>query len=71
MLDAWYCIRGLRPMSPRTRTWTEHVLSEWSHWEGRDNNKTVNKVEMMSRTVNIMVSGPPIHGAGMLTVEMR
>lgn len=22
MLSAWYCMRGLRPMSPRTRTWT-------------------------------------------------
>jgi len=23
ILIAWYCIRGLRPMSPRTSTWTE------------------------------------------------
>jgi hypothetical protein len=23
MLIAWYCIRGLRPTSPRTSTWTE------------------------------------------------
>jgi hypothetical protein len=23
ILIAWYCIRGLRPISPRTSTWTE------------------------------------------------
>lgn len=23
MLIAWYCIRGLRPMSPRTKIWTD------------------------------------------------
>ena len=27
MLSAWYCIRGLRPMSPRTRTCTRGPVS--------------------------------------------
>ena len=28
MLKAWYVMRGLRPMSPRTRTWTTTPLPE-------------------------------------------
>lgn len=50
-------------MSPRTKTWTVHRLSEGSHCEGKVNKKTVNRVDMIRRIVKIMVSSMHISRA--------
>lgn len=57
ILRAWYCIRGLRPRSPRTTTWTVHCLSAGSRCDGASSSNTVIKVEMTTNKVKIMMFG--------------
>src|SRR5277367_2592667 len=55
MLRAWYCMRGLRPMSPSTRTCTDgarRVPSAPSSgsWRNRDGRRRTSSTRMVERT---------------------
>lgn len=63
MLNAWYCMRGLRPISPRTRICTLRFSfgSEVGlYWDGRSRMATVRAVDRQNAMVmrdSIMVAG--------------